>query len=53
MIRKTFTSVLLALAAICNAGAQTAATELDGDVKLMMSVRMPFWLLATHTTTWE
>lgn len=36
MIRKTFTSVLLALAAICNAGAQTAATELDGDVKLMI-----------------
>lgn len=36
MTRKFFTSVFLALAAVFNAGAQTAATELDGDVKLMI-----------------
>ena len=36
MIRKTFTLILLALAAAFNAGAQTSASELTGDVRLMI-----------------
>ncbi len=36
MVRNIFTFMILSLASIFGAGAQTPATELDGDVKLMI-----------------